>query len=309
MSDSITFSVPEDGQGVRLDLFLAARLESVSRSKVRHWIDSGCVEVDGRSRKASYALSSGQSIAVRPPAPEPSTLIPEDLPLDILYEDDSLVVLNKQAGIVVHPGAGNWRGTLANALAYHWKSLSYGGSLRPGIVHRLDKGTSGVLLVAKTEAGHEALAREFRERRVRKVYLALLHGRLEPASGKIDLPIGRDRKIRTRISPRTARPRPAITRYQLMRSFSNFSLVRAFPVTGRTHQIRVHFHHLGHPVVGDTIYTRRGLPQPPGLPVGFDRLFLHAASLEIRHPATGEKMKFEAPLPSVLEELIVTLGE
>ncbi len=309
MSETITFNVPDDGQGARLDRFLADRLASVSRSKVRRWIDSGCVEVGGQPRKPGYTLSTGQMIVVNPPPPEPSTLIPEDLPLQILYEDGSMIVLNKQAGIVVHPGAGNWRGTLANALAYHWKTLSYGGSLRPGIVHRLDKGTSGVLLVAKNEADHEALAREFRERRVRKVYIALVHGRLHPGSGRIELPIGRDRKCRTRISPRTDRPRSAVTRYEVVRYFQGFSLVRAVPLTGRTHQIRVHFHYLGHPIVGDTTYTLRGLPKPVGPTGDFDRLFLHAKSLEIRHPTSGERMKFEAPFPSALEELIATLGE
>ena len=309
MLENITFNVPDDGQGVRLDSFLAQRLDSVSRSKVRRWIESGCVEVGGRPRKPGYSLSSGQTIVIHPPPPEPCTLVPEDLPLEILYEDDSMVVLNKQAGIVVHPGAGNWRGTLANALAFHWERLSYGESLRPGIVHRLDKGTSGVLLVAKNETAHEALAREFRERRVRKVYIALLYGHVQPASGTIDLAIGRDRRVRTRISPRTERPRSAATRYQVIRHVQDFSLVRAVPFTGRTHQIRVHFHHLGHPVVGDTTYTIRGLSKLPTSLGSFDRLFLHARSLEIRHPVTGERMKFEAPLPSALEELMVTLGE
>ncbi|MFZ0429561.1 MAG: RluA family pseudouridine synthase [Acidobacteriota bacterium] len=309
MAETITLTVPEESRGTRLDTFLAERLAPVSRSRVRRWIEAGCVQVDGRTLKPGHALSGGQTVAVLPPRPEPSELIPEDLPLDILYEDDCMVVLNKQAGVVVHPGAGNWRGTLANALAFHWKSLSFEGSLRPGIVHRLDKGTSGVLLVAKNETSHEALAREFRERRVRKVYLALLHGRIRPPAGEIDLAIGRDRKVRTKISSRTDRPRSSVTRYELIRPFASFSLVRAFPVTGRTHQIRVHFHHLGYPVVGDPTYTRKGLSSRSGPVSRLERMFLHASSIAIRHPLTGETMEFEAPLPTVLEELIATLGE
>ena len=311
MSETETsrLTVTDEGQGVRLDTFLATRLGAVSRSQIGRWIRAGCVEVDGRPRKPGYALSCGQNVLVHPPQPEPTTLVPEDLPLEILYEDDCMVVLNKQAGIVVHPGAGNWRGTLANALAYHWERLSYGASLRPGIVHRLDKGTSGVLLVAKDEVSHEALAREFRERRVAKTYTALLHGRLEPKSGTIDLAIGRDRNVRTKISPRSGRARPAVTHYEVVRYLHGFTLVSAHPLTGRTHQIRVHFHDRGHPVVGDPTYRLRNPSRLSGPLAGFDRLFLHAASLEIRHPRTNEIMRFEAPLPRVLEDLIATLGE
>lgn len=314
MPETIHFEVQDTEHGLRLDSFLAARMADASRSSVRRWIEADRVRVNGGLKKASYKVSSGEEVTVSPLPPEPTDLVPEDLPLDILFEDDQIIVINKPAGLVVHPGAGNWSGTLANALAYHFKEISNQGSLRPGIVHRLDKGTSGVLVVAKNEVAHDFLAGQFQDRQVEKKYLALLYGRLSSKSGEIDLAIGRDRKSRVKISPRTSRPKPALTRYDVVRYVGNFTLVEAFPKTGRTHQIRVHFHHLGHPVVGDETYARKGFITqltPPKLRAirQFHRLFLHAASLTLLHPRTREPIRFEAQLPTELAELIETLGE
>lgn len=309
MTEVITLQVSGIGEGQRLDAFITGSLPGVTRSQVQRWISLGCVLIDGKVRKASYSLSKGQTLLVSPPPPEPSHLVPENLPIEILYEDSDLLVVNKPAGMVVHPGTGNRRGTLANALAYHMEQLSRKDPMRPGIVHRLDKGTSGLLLVAKNEATHDRLTRQFQRRKVHKVYLALLYGRLVPEKGEIAVPIGRDSRSRTRISTRTSRPRGATTRYEVISYLRGFTFVRAFPVTGRTHQIRVHFHHLGHPVVGDPTYIRREYARPDTFRPKLNRLFLHATRIELKHPSSGEELVFEAPLPYELAHLIETLGE
>jgi 23S rRNA pseudouridine1911/1915/1917 synthase len=314
VSESLKFVVGKDAAGTRLDTFLAAILEDRSRSQIRRWIVSGSVWVEGLSRKPGYHLTSGQTVTVEPPPPLPSEVIPEDLPIALIYEDDQMAVVDKPAGMVVHPGAGNWTGTLANALTFHFQELNGTETLRPGIVHRLDKGTSGVLIIAKSQHANDILARQFQEREVSKVYLALLYGHLQHPEGEIDLSIGRDSRSRTKISPRTRKPRDAQTRYKVIREFRNFSFVEVYPITGRTHQIRVHFHHIGHPVVGDETYSRKSYfrlldsTQVSSIKA-MNRLFLHASSLTIIHPKTRQPMTFEAPLPPELAALLATLGE
>ncbi|UCF35836.1 MAG: RluA family pseudouridine synthase, partial [Acidobacteriota bacterium] len=202
--DKIHLVTGEVDTGTRLDVFIAQSIETASRSAVQRWIAAERVSVDGVPRKASFVLAPGQAVTVHPLPPEPTELIPEPISLSILFEDEDLIVIDKPAGLVVHPGAGNWSGTMANALAFHFEQISRQETIRPGIVHRLDKGTSGVILVAKNESAHDFLAAQFERREVQKTYLALLYGRLQPPKGEIDLPIGRDPKVRTKISPRSS---------------------------------------------------------------------------------------------------------
>lgn len=308
MAEVILLAVGAEDAGRRLDTWLAAAVGR-SRSQVQRWITAGRVRVDGRPRKAGFGLVPGQQVAVEPMPSESTDLVPEELPVEILYEDDDLLVVNKAAGMVVHPGAGNRRGTLANALLHHLGRLGPGDPVRPGIVHRLDKGTSGILLVAKHEAAHERLAAQFKRREVEKVYLALVHGQTAP-QGEIELAIGRDYRSRLRISTRTRKPRLSVTRFETIRRWPWVSYLRVMPLTGRTHQIRVHFLHLGNPVVGDQIYCRRDRVLPARLAAlerGLDRLFLHATSLRFVHPSSGGTMRFEAPLPSELEAFLSRL--
>jgi len=267
--------------------------------------------VGGRQCKASHLLVKAETIEVTPvPAAQPE-LTPEPIPIEVIYEDEDLVVVNKSAGMVVHPGAGNWSGTLANALLHHFSQFSGRDPVRPGIVHRLDKETSGIMLVAKNEFIHESLSRQFKKREVEKHYLALLYGELKQTSGSIEVPIGRDPYARTKISTRSTRPRAALTMYEVLELLPGFTYVRAIPRTGRTHQIRVHFHHLGFPVVGDKSYGHRRIENTDKANAirAVDRHFLHATFLRITHPTTGKLVEFEAPLPDELEELLITLGK
>ncbi len=315
MSQNSIFIIDEPDAGKRLDSFLSEQIEEVSRSTAQKWISSGEVLVNNESRKSSYTLQPGDSVSVNPPEPEPTELIPEKMDLDILYEDDDLLAVNKPAGLIVHPGAGNPQGTLANGLLYYLRETSRSNTLRPGIVHRLDKGTSGVLVIAKNDHIHDRLASQFQERLTSKTYIALVFGQVEPLSGEIDLAIGRDRNSRTRISPRSTRPRNALTLYKVREYISEFTLLEAYPKTGRTHQIRVHFQSQGHPVAGDETYGFNALlprisnTRHRKAVKNLDRLFLHSASLSIQHPSTGKTLKFKAPLPDELEKLIDFLRE
>jgi 23S rRNA pseudouridine1911/1915/1917 synthase len=301
--------VPALSAPTRLDVFLATSGAARTRSQAKSWIDAGNVRVDGKARKAGFALVGGEAIEVRPPSEAPSRPEPEDLPLDILYEDDDLVAVNKPAGMVVHPAPGAWRGTVVNALLHRRlvaRDLSGG---RPGIVHRLDKETSGVLLVARTPRAQEALASAFHDRRVEKLYLAIVLGVPRIQAGSLEWTIGRHPHERRRMSIRSRSPRSARTRYALLEPFGTLSLLRLEPETGRTHQIRVHLAAMGHPVLADPLYgTRKGRALPargPGR--SFPRQALHAAEIRFPHPVTSAIVRLEAPLPhdmrALLEEL------
>ncbi|HEY2932560.1 MAG TPA: RluA family pseudouridine synthase [Acidobacteriota bacterium] len=301
--------VNEEDAGSRLDKFLAHSLQDFSRTFFARLIDEQRVYVNGVAEtRARRSLKAGDSISLTIPPPEPSTLQAEDLPLDVLYEDDWLAVVVKAAGMTVHPGAGRRSGTLANALMHRFGTLSRADPSRPGIVHRLDRDTSGLLLVAKNERAHHKLARQFQRREVQKHYLALVYGTGLDLHGKIELPVGRHPHHRTRMAV-TRAGRPALTLYDVLETFAHFTYLKINLKTGRTHQIRVHLSHKNHPVVGDAVYGRGRLqnvqrPEIEGRLRQFNRLFLHAASLSFLHPKTGAAMTFESPLPPDLVDLL-----
>jgi 23S rRNA pseudouridine1911/1915/1917 synthase len=329
-------AVEDSDSGERLDRYLAARLPELSRTRIQELIDEGLVLVDGRPSKGSHRLRAGQKIAVDAQARPPMRAEAESLPLDVLYEDDDVIVLNKAAGMTVHAGAGNTRGTLVNALLGRGQSLSRGGDpLRPGIVHRLDKGTSGVILVAKSDFAHAKMGEAFRRREVKKTYIALVEGRLKEKQGRIDFPIGRDLYRRTRMTAFKEKPgsamrenlqrsgvREARTDWRTLAEVDGTTLVEVHLHTGRTHQIRVHFSAIAHPVVGDTLYgaspqispgaetahgaskKRETLAMPP-----LKRNFLHAARLGFTQPRTGAWIEVRAPLPPELRHFVEKLSE
>lgn len=289
-------TVESNDAGKRLDWFLRERLPEFSRSRLQAWIREGRVQVDGRAAKASAILRGGESIEVEPGELPPLRAEPEDLPLEVLYEDADVVVVNKPAGVVVHAGAGHFRGTLVNALLHRFERLSeMGGPLRPGIVHRLDKLTSGVLVVARTDAAHRRLAAQFASRSVEKVYLALVHGLVKRDTGRIDKPIGRDPVRRVRMAAGVAGGRAAVTEYRVLRRFSKHTLLEVRIGTGRTHQIRVHLSSIGHPVAGDRLYGAPKAEPDRG------RFFLHASRIVFRSPSGGRLVDVCAPLPAELE--------
>ncbi len=309
---TFVFQVDDAETGTRLDAFLAARVEAFSRTRLKQSIADGDVLVSGIAAKASYKLRAGDSVELETPAPLASNFTPEDIPLRIIYEDDSLVVLDKPAGLVVHPAAGVPSGTLANALAFHFRKLSaHAGAMRPGIVHRLDRDTSGLMVVAKTESAHEHLADQFRAREVFKSYIALAHGRVTEESGRIEEPLARDPRNRTRMGV-VRGGRPALSLYRVRRAYDRFTLLDVQIKTGRTHQIRVHLAHLKHPVVGDKIYNGGRDTTISDVRVraairAMGRQFLHAAELGFRHPQTGETLRFNAPLPPELSQMLASL--
>ena len=277
--------------GARLDVFLRARLPELSRSRVHALIVSGHIRVQGETRKPAAKVHRGQEVTVEIPAPEPTTLRPEPIPLDVRYEDADLLVVNKPPGLPVHPGPGHPAGTLVNAILARVPDLAgVGGVLRPGIVHRLDKDTSGVLVIAKNDETLRALQAAIKARTVTRRYLALVHGRLIPAEGTIDAPIARHPRHRKQMAVLPS-GRTAATRYRVREQFAAAAFVEAALLTGRTHQIRVHFAHLGHPVVGDPVYGRRRDTW------GMTRQALHADRLVFAHPRTGTSVEVEAPLP------------
>jgi 23S rRNA pseudouridine1911/1915/1917 synthase len=288
--------------GKRLDHFLQEKLPQYSRSRLQTWIREGRVTLDGTATNVSHLLRGGERIRVEPADLPPLKAVPEDLPVEVLYEDDAVLAINKPAGVVVHAGAGNHEGTLVNRLVHRFQSLSQvGGDLRPGIVHRLDKDTSGVLLVARTDAAHRALAVQFAARTVEKTYLASVHGRVRDDTGRITKPITRDPVRRTRMTCSTGTGRPAITEYRVLRRFENFTYLEVRIGTGRTHQIRVHLASLGHPVAGDRIY---GAPKQASSP----RLFLHAWRIAFDSPATAQRVQVEAPIPVELKDWLSHLN-
>lgn len=279
--------------GLRLDQFLHNRLPQYSRSRLQSWIEQGRVEVNGSPAKRSYSLKGSERIQVTPADLAPLRAVAEDVPLDVLYQDDDVIAIHKPAGMVVHAGAGRHSGTLVNALVHRFGKLStVGGDLRPGIVHRLDRLTSGVILVAKTDAAHRHLAAQFSNREVEKTYLALVHWRVKTDQGQITKPIARDPVRRVRMTAKSGGGRHAITEYRVLQRFEDFSYLEVKIGTGRTHQIRVHLASIGHPVVGDKLY---GSP-----PAAISRFFLHAYRITFESPTSGEKITVTAPLPPEL---------
>ena len=301
-----SWRVPEDRAGERLDRHVAERLD-VPRNQVQRWIREGRVEVDGGNAKPSTPVGVGDEITARPPTPRDDRIRPEEGELDLLHVDDALVVLNKPAELTVHPGAGRRTGTLAHRLVARFPEIrGLGGPGRPGIVHRLDKDTTGVMVVARTERAYRALSQAFARRRVEKRYLAICYGTPEPAEGKIDAPIGRHPQRRKEM---TVRPgaRPAVTGYRVLASVSGVSVLELDLETGRTHQIRVHLKHAGHPLVGDPVYGEarwKGLAAELRSPLkSFPRPALHAWKLAFTHPEDGRRVAFEAPVPEDLMKL------
>jgi 23S rRNA pseudouridine1911/1915/1917 synthase len=281
-------------RGKRLDAFLRERMPEYSRARIQDWIEAGRVLVDSQPARSSYLLRGAEQISVAPMALPPLRAEPEDLPLEILYEDAAVIAVNKPAGMVVHAGAGHAAGTLVNALLHRFGSLStLGGDLRPGIVHRLDRDTSGVLLVARNDRAHRALAAQFHDRKVEKIYLALVHGLMRSKQGRIQSPIARDPVRRTRMTARLASGRAALTEYRVLDTFGDLTLLEVRIGTGRTHQIRVHLSSLGHPVAGDRLY---GAPARIHGAPALNRIFLHAHRIRFFSPATGEPVVIESPL-------------
>jgi 23S rRNA pseudouridine1911/1915/1917 synthase len=313
MPDARAFVVEADADGVRLDVFLAQRLPALSRARSQAVIAGAGASVDGRPARPSQRLKAGAAVSVVLPDPEPAQPAPEDIPLRVLHEDAHLLVVDKPAGLVVHPGAGAASGTLVNALLHRVRDLSgIGGVLRPGIVHRLDKGTSGLILVAKDDATHRALARQFAQRTVRKDYQAVVLGVPARAQGEIDRPIGRDPVHRRRLSVDPPRARTARTSYVTRERLDGAALLDVRIHTGRTHQIRVHLASIGHPVAGDALYggTRAPSTRSPRARAALGDLArpaLHAARLEFDHPATGERIRASSPLPPDLAALVEAL--
>jgi 23S rRNA pseudouridine1911/1915/1917 synthase len=297
-----SFVMGDSDEGSRIDVALTRLLPDLSRAQAKRWIDEGRVTLEGRRTRASRICRRGERVEVSIPPPAPAAPIGEPIPLDILYEDPHIVVVNKRAGMVVHPAPGHASGTLVNALLAHTKDLSgVGGVMRPGIVHRLDAGTSGVLVVAKNDRSHRALQAQFQKRTVSKVYLALAHGTTRERF-VIDRPIGRDLRRRTKISSRTRTPREATSEVRRLERLPGSSLLEIRILTGRTHQIRAHLSEAGHPLVGDRDY---GAPRRSLKPLQeFERPALHARRLEFAHPESGEPMTFEAPLPEDFSALL-----
>jgi len=300
--------------GSRIDTFASLKIADLTRSRIKHLIEDGFVTVNGKVVKASYLISNGDEVVIEVPAPVEPSARPEDIPLDVIFEDSDIIVVNKSAGMVVHPAAGHPGGTLVNALLAHCDDLSgIGGELKAGIVHRLDIGTSGVIIAAKNDIAHHSLAAQFKARTVKKIYGALVYGSMRSESGVIDQAIGRSTGHRKRFSAQTRKGREALTEWRVLERFaSQLSWLEITLRTGRTHQIRVHFTEIGHPLVGDPLYGgQRKLKRVADESIrevieNFNRPALHACRLGIDHPRTKDRMEFEAEIP---EDLAVLLGE
>ena len=294
------FSAERDGE--RLDVFLARMAiqgDPLSRSRIQKLITDGNVTVDGKPAKASLRLAAGAVVAVELPEPEATDIAPENIPLDILYEDEDVIVVNKARGMVVHPAAGVSRGTLVNALLAHCKDLSgINGALRPGIVHRLDKDTSGVMIAAKNDAAHRSLAEQIQEKTAKRVYWAILTGNIREEEGVIHGAIGRNPKDRQKMAVVRENGKDATTNFRVLERFGAYTLAECRLMTGRTHQIRVHMAYIGHPVLGDPKYGAKKCP------FSIEGQALHSKTLMFTHPRTGERMEFEAPLPEDMQMIL-----
>jgi 23S rRNA pseudouridine1911/1915/1917 synthase len=297
-----------DDRGVRLDVFLAQRLNDLTRSQIQILNRSGAIRVDGRQDKAGYRIRGGETIEVELQGLEPAPIKAEQIPLQIYFEDDDLAVIEKPAGLVVHPGSGTTTGTVVHGLVYHFQSLSSaGGASRPGIVHRLDKKTSGLLIVAKNNTTHAQLSRAFQERRVEKIYMALVHGKPSKQEAAIELSVGRHPAVRTKMAAGKSNGRSAYSEYRVLEHFRGFSLLEVKIKTGRTHQIRVHLSAIGHPVVGDDVYGERSYKEFAKKFGRLDRYFLHASTLRFTHPTTGRPLEFHSPLPLELQNFLMRI--
>jgi 23S rRNA pseudouridine1911/1915/1917 synthase len=303
--------VTKKDQGRRLDQFLSETNLNLSRSQAKHWIEKHHIFLNQKPTKPSAHVKTGDMVSGFLPEPKPLSLKPESIPLTILYEDSSIIVIDKPPGMVVHPAYGNPSGTLVNALLYHCKDLGgINGVLRPGIVHRLDKDTSGVMVVAKDDEAYHHLIKQFKNRTVKKVYSAIVYGRFTQNEGLIDSAIGRHPSERKRMSTRTKKGKAAITRWKRIEEFDSCTLLEIFPQTGRTHQIRVHLSSIGHPLLGDPLYGRKGRPGTIHDPVlkecvkRMNRQVLHAQRLEFTHPRTGERVQFVSPIPQDIKEVL-----
>ena len=293
--------IKEDEAGQRADVVLARELE-LTRSNVQRLLDEGRAVRGAKVIKANYKVKAGDTITVTLPEPQPLDVQPENIPLDIIYEDDDVVVVNKARGMVVHPAAGNYTGTLVNALLYHCKNLSgINGVIRPGIVHRLDKDTSGIMICAKNDAAHLSLSEQIQNKTAQRTYLAIVRGNIKTDSGVIETQIARDKNDRKKMAVVTEGGRNAVTEYEVLERFGKFTIVRCRLRTGRTHQIRVHMEYLGYPLVGDPKYS------PMKTQFAIEGQALHSQTLSFIHPRTGERMEFEAPLPEDMHKIVTRL--
>ena len=309
MSLRVELIVPATAAGVRLDRFVAGAPELPTRSQAKLLVAAGRVTVDGVVRKPSFAVEAGMTVVVEIPPPPPSEVEAEDLPLRVLFDDDALLAIDKAPGMAAHPAAGSPRGTVVNAVLHRLGPLAgVGDPSRPGIVHRLDKDTSGVMLIARSAAALAILGQQFHDRTVRKTYVAVVHGRVRDDRGRIDQPIGRHPTERKRMSTHTRRGRAAITSYAVVERFPDATFLTLHPETGRTHQIRVHLASIGHPIVGDAVYGGRR-PRLGGLLGAFPRQALHAAELQCQHPVSTAPLTIQAPLPEDISQLLQSLRD
>ncbi|MHC4458161.1 MAG: RluA family pseudouridine synthase [Planctomycetota bacterium] len=311
-SGQLTVQVPTSIKERRIDKYLHGRLSNFSRSLIQQIIKAGAVKVNNKVVKPSFKLSPGDKIDLTLPELPSKEILPENIPLNIIYEDDDIIVLNKQPDMIVHPARGNTHGTLVNALAFYSDKLSSGlGEFRPGIVHRLDRDTTGVMVVTKNDTAQWKIAKQFEQRQTNKTYLAIVHGTPELMADRISAPLGIHPRIREKYTIRPEVGKEAITFYEVIQSFRGFALLKLTPKTGRTHQIRVHLSHIKHPIVADDMYGGKlvypwqladteAVPQDPVI----SRIALHASTLEFKHPTTSEIMKFEAPLPEDMQNLL-----
>ena len=303
MSESVTYTAEQTGE--RLDVFLVRQQPDFSRAHVQKLIREGSALVDGRMRKANYKLNDGACITLTIPEAEPVEIKAEDIPLDILYEDEDIIVVNKARGLVVHPASGVNSGTLVNALLFHCHDLSgINGEIRPGIVHRLDKDTSGVMVCAKNDKAHVDLAEQIRTKSAHRIYRAIVHGNIKEEAGIIKGDIGRHLTDRKKMAIVLENGKPAVTHFRVLERFGDYTLVECQLETGRTHQIRVHMTSIGHPLVNDPKYGPR-----KSTPFAIEGQALHSLTLTLRHPTTGEEMQFEAPLPADMQKILTALRD